>query len=76
MDPVRGKDEGLATGVPVIDIRHAAPLEPGSKLEVWPPEALLRAFLDAVADRFVRGARGAAKPSSQSAISTGPVKFS
>jgi SNF2 family DNA or RNA helicase len=36
---------------------HAVPLARGS-LELWAPEALLRAYLDAVVDAFVRAARG------------------
>ena len=36
---------------------HAVPVSPGT-LDVWAPEALLRAYLDAVVDALVRTARG------------------
>ena len=38
---------------------HAVPAPGGSRREVWAPEALLRAFLDATTDALVRVARGA-----------------
>jgi hypothetical protein len=38
---------------------HAVPAPGGSGREVWDPEALLRAFLDATIDALVRTARGA-----------------
>ena len=37
---------------------HAVPVAGGGALDVWAPEALLRAYLDAVVDGLVRGARG------------------
>ena len=38
---------------------HAVPVAPGAALDVWAPDALLRAFLDAVVDALVRSAKGA-----------------
>ena len=38
---------------------HAVPAPGGGMLDVWAPEALLRAFLDATVDALVRTARGA-----------------
>jgi superfamily II DNA or RNA helicase len=38
---------------------HAVPAPGGSGSEVWAPDALLRAFLDATIDALVRAARGA-----------------
>lgn len=37
---------------------HAVPATPDGALEVWAPDALLRAFLDAVVDALVRMGRG------------------
>jgi SNF2-related domain/SNF2 Helicase protein/Helicase conserved C-terminal domain len=37
---------------------HAVPARAGGGLEVWAPDAVLRAFLDATADALVRAARG------------------
>jgi hypothetical protein len=37
---------------------HAVPAPTGNGREVWAPEALLRAFLDATVDALVRAARG------------------
>ncbi len=37
---------------------HAVPVTHAAALEVWAPDALLRAYLDAVVDAFVRAARG------------------
>jgi hypothetical protein len=37
---------------------HAVPAPAGGGRDVWAPEALLRAFLDATIDAFVRAARG------------------
>jgi hypothetical protein len=39
---------------------HAVPVPDGAPAEVWAPEALLREFLDGVADALVRGAAPAA----------------
>jgi hypothetical protein len=38
---------------------HAVPVSTGAALEVWAPEALLRAYLDAVVDALVRSTGGA-----------------
>jgi hypothetical protein len=38
---------------------HAVPVWAGPAREVWAPEAMLRAYLDAVVDALVRSARGA-----------------
>jgi len=38
---------------------HAVPVPGGAPLDVWAPEAMLRAYLDAVVDALVRSARGA-----------------
>ena len=38
---------------------HAVPVAPGAALDVWAPDALLRAYLDAVVDALVRSAKGA-----------------
>jgi superfamily II DNA or RNA helicase len=38
---------------------HAVPVERGAALDVWAPDALLRAFLDAVADALLRASGGA-----------------
>ncbi|HYO93416.1 MAG TPA: SNF2 helicase-associated domain-containing protein, partial [Polyangiaceae bacterium] len=37
---------------------HAVPVPAGGPREVWAPDALLRAYLDAVVDALVRSARG------------------
>ncbi|MFZ5892465.1 MAG: DEAD/DEAH box helicase [Myxococcota bacterium] len=37
---------------------HAIPITPGSEREVWAPDALLRAYLDAIVDALIRSARG------------------
>jgi superfamily II DNA or RNA helicase len=37
---------------------HALPVAHGAALDVWAPDALLRAYLDAVVDAFVRATRG------------------
>ncbi|MEW6268210.1 MAG: DEAD/DEAH box helicase [Thermodesulfobacteriota bacterium] len=37
---------------------HAVPVTNGRELEVWAPDALLRAYLDAVVDALVRAAQG------------------
>jgi superfamily II DNA or RNA helicase len=41
---------------------HAVPTPGGAELDAWAPAALLRAYLDAVADALVREARGAPAP--------------
>jgi superfamily II DNA or RNA helicase len=51
---------------------HAVPAQTGGELEVWSPDALLRAYLDAVVDAVVRSIRGgprlpAPSPASQRA---------
>jgi len=38
---------------------HAVPVAAGAALDVWAPEAMLRAYLDAVVDALVRSAKGA-----------------
>jgi superfamily II DNA or RNA helicase len=38
---------------------HAVPAIGGNELDVWAPEALLRAFIDAVVDALLRSVRGA-----------------
>ena len=40
---------------------HAVPVPNGARLEVWAPEALLRAYLDASVDAMVRASRGSPK---------------
>jgi hypothetical protein len=40
---------------------HAVPAPAGNRRDVWAPEALLRAFLDATVDALVRAARGGPK---------------
>lgn len=46
----------LARSMPAA--AHAVPVRPERDSAVWAPEALLRAFLDATVDAFVRAARG------------------
>ncbi|NVJ27963.1 DEAD/DEAH box helicase [Myxococcus sp. AM011] len=46
----------LARSMPAA--AHAVPVHPERGSAVWAPEALLRAFLDATVDAFVRAARG------------------
>jgi superfamily II DNA or RNA helicase len=38
---------------------HAVPAQPGEALDVWAPDALVRAYVDAVVDALVRASRGA-----------------
>ncbi|MBZ4413191.1 DEAD/DEAH box helicase [Myxococcus sp. XM-1-1-1] len=51
-----GRVVALARSMPAA--AHAVPVDAGPTPSVWAPEALLRAFLDATVDAFVRAARG------------------
>jgi superfamily II DNA or RNA helicase len=55
-----GEDAGMVAAIArsMPPAAHAVPVSPGSALDVWAPEALLRAYLDAVVDALVRVARG------------------
>lgn len=49
---------------------HAVPVDDGDSSDVWAPDALLRAYLDALVDALVRAARG--EPKLQSRASAAP----
>src|SRR5262245_26551968 len=52
----------VALGRSLPPAAHAVPALGGAELDVWAPEPLLRAFIDAVVDALLRSVRGAPGP--------------